>query len=322
TVPSSLTIGRWRKRPSTIIAIASVRSVPGAAVSTWRVIRSATGVAGSVPSLMQRSRSRSVITPTSASPGASTTAAPTSDSIMRRAASPIRVSGATETTWVDMTSVSSIISTVLSSSRSREQHGGRLEVALDGLEQARAVRSGARAVVTGQGRVHHRAHHHLAALCRRAVDHAAHGEDGRLGRVDDGREAGHVEHAHVRDGERAALDLSLLQLALAGAAGQVARLACDLAYRERVGPEDHRDDQAVVQGDGHSDVGVGVVDVAAVDVGAVGLGVLHQRHGTRTHDQVVEADLLALLLEQLVQLGAQLHGSSHVDLGADVEVWD
>ena len=80
----------------------------GPAVSTWRVIRSEDGVLGSMPSLTQRSRSRSVITPTRSSPGASTIAAPVSASIIRRAASPIGVAGATDTICVDITSVSCI----------------------------------------------------------------------------------------------------------------------------------------------------------------------------------------------------------------------
>src|SRR4029077_18047943 len=46
--------------PSPISAIASASSVVGAATSTWRVIRSSTATSRSIPSLKQRSRSRSV----------------------------------------------------------------------------------------------------------------------------------------------------------------------------------------------------------------------------------------------------------------------
>ena len=109
TWPSSFTTGRWRKCPSTISAIASASSVCGDAVSTWRVMRSDTGTVGSMPSLTHRSRSRSVITPTRSSPSASTIAAPTSCSTMRRAASPTRVSGVTATSKVLMTSVSCMV---------------------------------------------------------------------------------------------------------------------------------------------------------------------------------------------------------------------
>jgi hypothetical protein len=121
TLPSSFTTGRWRKWPSTINAIASASSVVGDAVSTWRVMRSDTGRLGSMPSLTQRSRSRSVITPTSSSPGASTIAAPTSESTIFRAASPIRVSGETATRLVDITSVSCMASSVPALGSSGEQ---------------------------------------------------------------------------------------------------------------------------------------------------------------------------------------------------------
>ena len=160
------------------------------------------------------------------------------------------------------------------------------------------------------------------------VDHGgtrpggADGEDRRLRRVDDRLEVGDVEHAQVGDREGGALDLALLELAGAGAPGQVARLAADLAHRLGVGLVQHRHDQAVVEGDRDADVGVRVVDVLAVHVGAVRLGVLDQGQRRGAHDQVVDADLVAGVGKAAVQLGSQLHGPGHVDLGLDVEVGD
>src|SRR6185312_12195398 len=241
-------------------AIASGTVVSGAAVSTWLVIRSLTGVAGSLPSLTQRIRSRSLITPTRSPASSTTIAAPTSASTMRRAASPIWVSGDTETTCVAMTSVSSIRTSVRAPSGSCEQEGRRLEVTLDRLQQPGAVGAGAGTMVAGEGDRHDLARHDGAVADDRALDRARHRQDGRLRRVDDRREGGHVEHPPVRDGERAALDLGLAQLPVAGALDQVARLDRQLAHALRVGVAQHRDVQAVVERHRDPDVHVGVVD--------------------------------------------------------------
>src|SRR4029079_9189219 len=224
TWPSPFTTGRWRKWPSTMRAMASGMFVSGAAVSTWRVIRSLTGVAGSGPSLPQRIRSRSLLTPPRSPDSSTTIAAPTSASTMRRAASPIWVSGDTVTTCVAITSVSSISPSVRAPWGSCEQERRRLEVALDRLQQPRAVGARAGAMVAGERHGHDLAGHDGAVADDRALDRARHRQDGRLGRVDDRREGGDVEHAHVRDRERAALDLGLAQLPVAGPLDQIARL--------------------------------------------------------------------------------------------------
>src|SRR4051812_16077853 len=261
TWPSPFTTGRWRKWPSTMSAIASGMVVSGEAVRTWLVIRSLTGVVGSVPSLTQRIRSRSVMTPTRSPASSTTIAAPTSDSTMRRAASPTCMSGETVTTSVAMTSVSSIRTSVRGLAGSCDQERGRLEVALDGLEQPGPVRSGAGAVVAGEGHRHDLAGHDGAVAEDRPLEGARHRQDGRLGRVDDRREGGHVEHAHVGHGEGGALDLRLAQLPVARPLDQVARLDGQLSDALRVGVAQHRDDQAVLQRDRDPDMRVGVVDV-------------------------------------------------------------
>jgi hypothetical protein len=166
------------------------------------------------------------------------------------------------------------------------------------------------------------AHDDLAVQDHGTLDGVADGQDAGLGRVDDRAEVGHAEHAEVRDRERAALDVRLLQLALARPARQVPGLGRDLPHALRVGVAQHRHDQPVVEGDRDPHVGVRVVEQALVRPGAVELRVLHERAGDRAHHEVVEADLLADLRQAGVELAAQVHRLGHVDLVLQVEVRD
>jgi hypothetical protein len=165
-----------------------------------------------------------------------------------------------------------------------------LEVALHGLEQPRAVGSGARAVVARERDRHDVAHRDGAVADDRALDRRRHGEDRRLGRVDDRRERRDSEHPHVRDRERAALDLGLAELPGPRALGEVAGLDGDRAKALRVGLAEDGHDEAVVERDGDPDIGVGVVDVPAVDVGRWACGC--SQRWAAAHDEVVDRDLL------------------------------
>src|SRR4051794_34573571 len=185
-------------------------------------------------------------------PSASTTATPVSRSTMRRAASATVASGATERTSVAMRSASSMAGTL------REQQERRLQVALDGAQETGPVGARGGAVVDGEADQHPLPRDDLA------VDHGGarldrtDGEDPGLRRVDDGPEARDAEHAQVGDGEGAAGDLVLLELAVAGAAGEVAGVAGQLAQALPIGVTDDRHDQSVVERDREADVGVRV----------------------------------------------------------------
>ena len=227
-----------------------------------------------MPSLKQRSRSRSVITPTSSSPSI-TTVAPVSASTIRLAASPMALSGrdghdlgrhdvgelhrsnCTGTPVLRRAASTALAGWCLIDCSSR---------APSAPEQARWSQASVTVMIE------------RTTICavdhHRPLDRGADREDRRLGRIDDRRERRHVHHAQVRDGERAALDLVLLEPAGAGTRPEVARGDRDLAQAAGVGRPQHRHDQAVVERDRDADVGVRVVGVLAVDVGAVGLGML------------------------------------------------
>ena len=75
-------------------------------------------------------------------------------------------------------------------------------------------------VVAGDGQVHRAAHDDLAVAHHRLGLELADGEDGRLRRVDDRREARHAVHAQVGDRERPARQLRRGDLAVAHLLGQ------------------------------------------------------------------------------------------------------
>ena len=108
------------------------------------------------------------------------------------------------------------------------------------------------------------------------------------------------KHARVRHGERAALDLLGLQPLRTGALGQVLRGAGEAEDRLLVGVLDDRDDEAPVEGHGHPEVDVLVVDdVLAVDRG-VDLRKLRDRLDRGAEDERQVRQLDAVLRQELV----------------------
>lgn len=82
------------------------------------------------------------------------------------------------------------------------------------------------------------------------------GEDARLRRVDDSGKVGDTEHAEVGDGERAALVLLGLELAVTSESGQRLGLGRDGSEALGAGVLDDGGDQSVGGGDGNADVGL------------------------------------------------------------------
>ncbi len=76
---------------------------------------------------------------------------------------------------------------------------------------------------------------------------APHAQDGHLRLVDDGRRENAAEAAEIGDGERSALHFVGLELARAGARGQVHDGALQADHVLLVGIADHRDDQPVLE---------------------------------------------------------------------------
>src|SRR5215218_6913358 len=178
------------------------------------------------------------------------------------------------------------------------------------------------AVVSREGELHDAHGHDLLVLEDGALDDAAHGDYRGLRRVDDRGEALDAEHAHVGDGEGAALVLLGLQPAFAGALGEilggrgdggeglVGRVPYDGRYEALLQGYRHRQVHLLVQLDPLR--GPEGVQVRVVPEG--------QRAGL--HDEVVDGELYPLLLELLVELLAQRYEVVHLDLGSRVVVGD
>src|SRR5690606_24145628 len=113
---------------------------------------------------------------------------------------------------------------------------------------------------------------------------------------DDGHADDRAEHAGIRDRERRTLDLVGLELALAGARGEVVDAARDAHEVELVGVLHHRYDEPGVQVDGHADVDVAAIEQVVATHGRVHHRVLRQHLGHGPRDEGRVADLHALLL--------------------------
>src|SRR5882724_1815680 len=166
-----------------------------------------------------------------------------------------------------------------------------LEDADDGLQHLGAERAVDDAVVAGERDRHALPHDDLVVLDDRLLAYGPHGEDGPLGRVDDGGEVADAQHAEVRDGERRACVLLGPKLPVARALGHLARLRGDLTDGLLVGVADDRRGEAVLDRDGHADVDAGVLDDGLLGEGGVGLGDAAQRERAGLEDEVVPGEL-------------------------------
>ena len=150
------------------------------------------------------------------------------------------------------------------------------------LQQARAVGARCGAVVDRERDGHDRPHRRPG---RRADARSTIAPTARMpgsGGLMIALEARDAEHAEVRDGERAALDLGLLAACPARARSARSRASTrELAQRLRLGVADDGHDQAVVERDRDADVRRAVLDELAVDPRAVELRVVAQRERRR-----------------------------------------
>ena len=141
--------------------------------------------------------------------------------------------------------------------------GGAVEHAVVGGEGERGQGAGDEGAVGGDDR---------------AGGDAADGQDGGLGRVDDGGEVVDAVHTQVGEGEGAALEVGEAQAASAGARAEVGELAGEFVEAVAAGVVDDGDEEALVDAGGDADVDVGPFgDVVAreggVDAGVAGEGV-------------------------------------------------
>ena len=146
----------------------------------------------------------------------------------------------------------------------------------------------------------------------------ADGEDRDLRRVEHGDELLDAEHAEVRDRERAALEVVLLQLVVARALHEVGARAGDLGDAQALGVADHRDDETLRRGDGDADVRARVDLDLAVDVVRVDVAVAHERRGRHARQHV--GDGRPLVRVQLAQPLDERERLRHV--GRDDELED
>ena len=151
----------------------------------------------------------------------------------------------------------------------------------------------------------------------------ADGQDTGLRGVDDGSEAlNRGVHAHVADGEGAALVLLGLELVVTSTLAQVADLVGDAGQTEPLDTLNNRGDQAGGGGNGNADVnGVVLADdslAVLLDPAGVDLGHLHEGGGTGLDEEVIDGQLVLAVsggvqsLAQLEKLGDREGGGDEV----------
>src|SRR5690606_16566228 len=151
-----------------------------------------------------------------------------------------------------------------------DEHACRvLDGVFDALEERHSLAPVDDAVIVSEGDVHHRPDHYLTVDRDGTLLYGVHAEHARLRRVDDGGRHQRTEHATVADSERPALQLVGQDLVVAGPGAVVGDHALDLRERQALCVADDRHYQALLAGDGYTDV----VVVLVHDVGAADLGV-------------------------------------------------
>src|ERR1700723_1740959 len=109
-------------------------------------------------------------------------------------------------------------------------------------------------VIVGKRQIHHRPNLDLAADRHRTFLDLVHAEDTGLRRVEDRRRHQRTVDAAIGDGERAALHLVDLELAVAGAPAKIGNAFFDFRNRLVIAVAHHRNDEALVGADGDADV--------------------------------------------------------------------
>ncbi len=188
-----------------------------------------------------------------------------------------------------------------------EDHAGFLEHGFEGLEKFGGGRAVDDAVVGAEGEREHVADDDLAVADDGALLGGADGEDGDLGRIDDGAEFADAEGAQVADGEGRAGHLVLLEACDAGAVDEINAALADFAEAHEVDVAEDGDDEAIGDGDGDAEIDVAIAgDLGAVE-GGVKSGVTEQCGGDRLGEKIGEAEADFLGFEHLVEASANLH---------------
>src|SRR4051794_7994157 len=85
-------------------------------------------------------------------------------------------------------------------------------------------------------------------------------KDRYLRLIDDRRPEKPAEYSGICDSERSALDLVRIEAFGASPLRKVVCLCRELGQRERIGVFDHRYDQAPIQGNGHPEIDIGLIN--------------------------------------------------------------
>ena len=166
-----------------------------------------------------------------------------------------------------------------------------------------------------------------AAIFRldRRAPRGADGEDGRVRRIDDGREFAHAVHAEIGDGARAALIFVRPEFLPAGARGEIAHFRGNFGERFGFRVAHDRRDQPAVERDRHADVGMGKAQEPVAREHRIGRRHALQRRRPGLDDEVVERELegrLAVLAFGRGGIGLLAHGDQAVgvDVGGQIEM--
>ena len=141
-------------------------------------------------------------------------------------------------------------------------------------------------------------------------------------RLTDDRLSRHgAEHAGIRDGERAALNVLDLQLLVSCPVGQILNRAAQVDETEPVGMANHWDDEALIERDGDAEIDVLFVhDRVAVDR-CVGERILADRVGRRFRDEHRVSQPGAGRLVRRLVFSPQRVDAAEIDLERRVHVW-
>mmetsp|Transcript_26727 Transcript_26727/g.58212 ORF Transcript_26727/g.58212 Transcript_26727/m.58212 type:complete len:287 (-) Transcript_26727:746-1606(-) len=206
-----------------------------------------------------------------------------------------------------------------------QEHGhGVLHVLLEDRQPLRGHRSVHHAVVAADGGGHEGAL--LVGALRLAGNdpllRASHGEDGRLGGVDDGAELLNAHHAEVGDGEGPSGVVRGRQLVVARLGGQ--RLEVGGEVGETLGVRVLHDGhhQPVLRLHGDANVGRVVRADGVAHPGGVHGGHRHERERGGLDDEVGDGELHARLLLRPVQRRARRHQLVHLHVHREVVVGD
>ena len=208
-------------------------------------------------------------------------------------------------------------------SRLHQHEGGALDELLHLCEEVGSYRSVHDAVVAGESEVEAQAGLDFVIHHDGLLDDVAHRKNGCLRGVDDGVERVDAIGSQVGDGDGAAIEFIGLQFLFACACGEVFDLAGNLKEGLGLRIFDHGGDQAIVDRDCDRDADGGILNDVVAGVRGVHFWNSDAGIDERLHDEIVDGILVASgLFGLLIDLLAQAHEGSGIDLDVEVEVGD